>query len=72
VNGNKTWTDMLQWEVTHFDIAADYWGRSQERMALGVCKYSSAAWFAVLVVLFTSSNGACSVVVFCCCCCPGH
>jgi hypothetical protein len=37
VDGNKTWTDLLQWEVNHFDIAADYWARSQERMAMGVC-----------------------------------
>lgn len=36
-DGNKTWTDLLKWEVTHFDIAADYWGRSRQRMALGVC-----------------------------------
>lgn len=32
---NKTWTDLLLWEVQYFDIAADYWARSSERMARG-------------------------------------
>jgi hypothetical protein len=36
VDGNKTWTDLLEWEIDHFDIAAEYWGRSEARMALGI------------------------------------
>ena len=36
IDGNKTWTDLLLWEAEHFDIAADYWGRSTQRMALGI------------------------------------
>lgn len=32
----KSWTDLLVWETTHFDIAADYWARSVERMSKGV------------------------------------
>jgi hypothetical protein len=69
VNGNKTWTDMLQWEVTNFDIAADYWGRSQERMALGVCKYSSASAAAATLLYYSSMN---LLVWFCRTCCFVH
>lgn len=36
IDGNKTWTYLLEWEIDHFDIAADYWGHSAERMALGI------------------------------------
>jgi hypothetical protein len=38
VDGNKTWTDLLKWEIDHFDIAVDYWARSYPRMALGICE----------------------------------
>jgi hypothetical protein len=33
---NKTWTDMLEWEVDNFDIAADYWARSTDCMSRGI------------------------------------
>jgi Ligand-gated ion channel len=36
LDGNKTWSDLLVWETEHFDISADYWGRSTERMGRGV------------------------------------
>jgi Ligand-gated ion channel len=33
---NSTWSDMLEWEVNNFDIAADYWARSSDRMSRGI------------------------------------
>ena len=33
---NRSWGDLLDWKVHYFDIAADYWARSAERMAHGV------------------------------------
>lgn len=35
-NTNQTWSDLLEWQVQHFDIAVDYWARSTERMARGI------------------------------------
>ena len=32
----KSWTDLLEWEVDSFDIAADYWARSVDRMSRGI------------------------------------
>ena len=52
VDGDKTWTDMLVWEVAHFDIAADYWGRSEERMAKGVS--FPTGWYDGSIILATS------------------
>ena len=33
---DRSWSDLLQWEVTHFDIAVDYWAKSVERMSRGI------------------------------------
>lgn len=33
---DKTWSDLLEWEVANFDIAADYWARSTARMSKGI------------------------------------
>jgi Ligand-gated ion channel len=52
VDGNKTWSDLLLWELDHFDISADYWGRSTERMARGVS--FPKGWYDGSVVLVQS------------------
>ena len=31
-----SWSDLLQWEVTHYDVAVDYWAKSVERMSRGI------------------------------------
>ena len=54
VDGNKTWTDLLAWEVGHFDIAADYWGRSTQRMALGIS--FPKGWYDGSVILSWSAS----------------
>ena len=51
-NSNKTWTDLLEWEVNHFDIAADYWGRSSPRMALGIA--FPKGWYDGSIILVQS------------------
>lgn len=33
---NETWTDLLGWSVETYDITADWWGRSLDRMNMGV------------------------------------
>lgn len=55
VDGNNTWTDLLKWEVENFDIAADYWGRSTARMALGIA--FPKGWYDGSVILSWSSSG---------------
>ena len=35
-DGNKTWTDILLWSISVFDISMAKWGHSVDRMALGV------------------------------------
>ena len=36
VDKNKTWGDLLEWEVKTFDLSMDYWARSVGRMAKGI------------------------------------
>jgi hypothetical protein len=55
-DGKHTWTDLLLWEVAHFDIAADYWARSAERMALGVS--FPTGWYDGSIIFATSSYAA--------------
>lgn len=52
IDGNRTWSDLLRWELDHFDISADYWGRSTERMAQGVS--FPKGWYDGNVVLVQS------------------
>jgi len=52
VDGNATWSDMLEWEVQNFDIAADYWGRSEERIARGIS--FPKGWYDGSIILATS------------------
>ena len=52
VDGNYTWSDFLLWELHHFDISADYWGRSSERMGRGVS--FPKGWYDGSVVLVQS------------------
>ena len=52
VDGNYTWSDLLLWELHHFDISADYWGRSTERMGRGVS--FPKGWYDGSVVLVQS------------------
>ena len=33
---NRTWNELLEWEVKHFDIAVDHWDRSTYRMSRSV------------------------------------
>ena len=58
IDGNRTWTDLLLWEAEHFDISADYWGRSTERMALGIS--FPKGWYDGSVILSWSAanNGS--------------
>lgn len=58
IDGNRTWTDLLVWEADHFDISADYWGRSTERMALGIS--FPKGWYDGSVILSwsTANNGS--------------
>jgi Ligand-gated ion channel len=50
-DANRTWSDLLEWEVTNFDIAVDYWGRSKQRMALGIA--FPRGWYSGSVILAT-------------------
>jgi hypothetical protein len=52
IDGNRTWSDLLLWELEHFDISADYWGRSTERMGRGVS--FPKGWYDGSVVLVQS------------------
>jgi len=52
-DGNKTWTDLLEWEVNRFDIAADYWGKGTARMARGIS--FPKGWYDGSVILAWSS-----------------
>jgi hypothetical protein len=52
IDGNYTWTDLLLWELHHFDISADYWGRSTERMGRNVA--FPKGWYDGSVVLVQS------------------
>jgi Ligand-gated ion channel len=51
-DGNMTWSDLLLWELYHFDISADYWGRSTERMGRGVS--FPRGWYDGSVILVQS------------------
>jgi len=53
IDVNKTWTDVLKWETDHFDIAADYFGKSTARMALGIS--FPKGWYDGSVILSWSS-----------------
>ena len=33
---NKTWTDLLLWSTQHYDISADEWFHTNERMKMGI------------------------------------
>jgi Ligand-gated ion channel len=59
IHGNKTWADLLYWEVEHFDIAADYWARSPDRMAQGVS--FPHGWYDTSMILVTSENDTGSI-----------
>lgn len=53
-DANRTWTQLLEWEVSHFDIAADYWGRSSPRMALGIA--FPKGWYDGSIILVQSKD----------------
>lgn len=55
-DGNKTWTDLLVWETDHFDIAADYWGRSTVRMGLGIS--FPKGWYDGSIILAQSNTAS--------------
>lgn len=48
---DKSWSDLLVWETTHFDIAADYWARSAARMREGVA--FPHGWYDGSIVMVT-------------------
>jgi len=35
-DGNKTWADLLEWEVETFDLSVEGWARSVDRMARSI------------------------------------
>uniref|UniRef100_A0A7S1BJZ8 Ionotropic glutamate receptor C-terminal domain-containing protein n=1 Tax=Corethron hystrix TaxID=216773 RepID=A0A7S1BJZ8_9STRA len=35
-DGNRTWTDILDWSVDTYDISVDYWSKSTERINKGI------------------------------------
>ncbi|KAI2504707.1 ionotropic glutamate receptor [Fragilaria crotonensis] len=49
VDGNKTWTDILLWGVTVFDISQEVWGKSVARLSLGIS--FPAGWYDSSAVL---------------------
>jgi Ligand-gated ion channel len=49
IHGNKTWTDVLQWEVENFDISVDTWYRSADRISLGIS--FPQGWFDSSIIL---------------------
>jgi hypothetical protein len=51
---NKTWTELLEWEVAHFDVAVDYWARSVDRMSKGIS--FPHGWYDGSIVLATSET----------------
>jgi hypothetical protein len=59
IHGNKTWADLLYWEVENFDIAADYWARSPDRMAQGVS--FPHGWYDTSMILVTSEHDTGSI-----------
>jgi hypothetical protein len=36
IDGEKTWADILLWSIEVYDVSAEIWGRSIERIGLGV------------------------------------
>lgn len=42
-DGDKTWTDILEWSVETFDISVEVWGRTTARMSNGIS--FPAGWF---------------------------
>lgn len=48
-DGDKTWTDILEWGVETFDISMEKWGRSVDRMSRGIS--FPAGWYDSSVVL---------------------
>ncbi|KAI2504706.1 ionotropic glutamate receptor [Fragilaria crotonensis] len=50
----KSWTDLLEWEVDSFDIAADYWARSVDRMARGIS--FPVGWYDGSIILVYSED----------------
>lgn len=54
VDGDKSWTDLLVWEVEHFDIAADYWARNVQRMAKGIS--FPLGWYDGSIVMVRSES----------------
>jgi hypothetical protein len=56
VHFNKSSTDMLEWEVETFDIAADYWSRSVDRMSRGIS--FPQGWYDGSFILATSESPA--------------
>jgi hypothetical protein len=51
---DKTWTELLEWEVAHFDIAVDKWARSVDRMSKGIS--FPHGWYDGSIVLATSET----------------
>lgn len=49
-----SWTELLQWEVQHYDIAVDYWAKSSFRMSRGVS--FPHGWYDGSIVMVTRQD----------------
>jgi hypothetical protein len=47
---NKTWSDILKWQVEHFDISMEYWARSLERLGDQI-SFPEGWWDATIVIV---------------------
>merc|ERR1711862_613968 len=52
--GFETYSELLQWSTKNYDISADYWDRSLERIRLGIS--FPKAWFINDVIMVTFSK----------------
>lgn len=46
---NRTWTDLLGWATEEFDVAADWWMKTTERMSMGIA--FSEGWYDASTIL---------------------
>lgn len=54
-DGNKTWSDLLEWEVDMYDISAGKWDRSVQRLQSEIA--FPEGWFDSSMILITNDNG---------------
>ena len=54
IDFGKSWTDVLHWQVDHFDISFDHWAKSVHRMSKGIAFPES--WYDASIILVEDEN----------------